>query len=331
MGLLSTLVRIVAFVGIVAVGAAAGWLLFIAYPGSAVELAGVVLLLLALPLVVRVAGNVAGSLFPEHNVGEVTVAGPITRDSGGSPLSAAPVGAAADQIVEQIDRADEDGNVEALLLKMNTPGGEIVPSEDIKLAAERFEGPTIAYATDTCASGGYEIASGCDEIWARETSIVGSIGVRGSRVNLSELAEKVGVEYEQLAAGEYKEAGAPLKEFEEHEREYLQGIIDDYYEWFVTNVAERREMAREEVEATEARVYLGEQAKAEGLVDELGTKRDLEADLEERLGEEIVIRRFEPAQGLSDRLQFAGQRLAYSFGAGITSALTGDDHEVELR
>jgi protease-4 len=331
MGLLSTLVRIVVFVVVVAVGAAAGWLVFIAYPGSALELAGIVLLLLALPLVVRTAGSVAGSLFPEYNVGEVEVTGPITRGSGGSPLSAAPVGAAADEIVEQIDRANEDGNVEALLLKMNTPGGEIVPSEDIKFAAERFEGPTIAYATDTCASGGYEIASGCDEIWARETSIVGSIGVRGSRVNLSELAEKIGVEYEQLAAGEYKEAGAPLKEFEDHEREYLQGIIDDYYEWFVTNVAERREMDREAIEATEARVYLGKQAKEEGLVDELGTKRDLEDDLEERLGEAVTIRQFEPTHGLSDRLQFGAQRLAFSFGAGIASAVTGDDHEFELR
>lgn len=331
MGLIRSLIRIAAFAVLVAAGVVAGYVLFLELPSNGLELAGVVLLLLLLPLFVRIGSNVAGSLFPAYNVGEVAVSGPITRRSGDSPLGAAPVTAAADDIVEQIDRANEDGNVEALLLKMNTPGGEIVPSEDIKLAAERFEGPTIAYATDTCASGGYEIASGCDEIWAREASIVGSIGVRGSRVNAAELADRLGIEYEEFAAGEYKEAGAPLKELAEDEREYLQGLIDDYYEWFVTNVAERREMDRAEVEATEARVYLGKEAVEEGLVDELGTRRDLEDDLERRLGEDVTIRQFEPQHGLGDRLQFSAQRLAFSVGAGITTALVGDDHEFELR
>jgi len=83
----------------------------------------------------------------------------------------------------------------------------VVPSDDIRLAAERFDGPTVAYATDVCASGGYWIASGCDELWAREGSIVGSIGVIGSRVNASALAEKVGLSYERFAAGDYKDAG----------------------------------------------------------------------------------------------------------------------------
>jgi len=111
------------------------------------------------------------------------------------------VGAEADEIVDQIERADEDSGVRALLLKLNTPGGEIVPSEDIRIAAERFDGPTIAYATDVCASGGYDIAAGCDELWAREGSIVGSIGVIGSRVNAADLADRLGLSYERLAAG----------------------------------------------------------------------------------------------------------------------------------
>ena len=91
----------------------------------------------------------------DYNIAKVTVSGPIQRTrSRRSPLSGHRT-ATADEIVEQITRADEDEAVEALLLELNTPGGEVLPSDDIRRAAADFDGPTIAYATDTCASGGY--------------------------------------------------------------------------------------------------------------------------------------------------------------------------------
>jgi hypothetical protein len=129
----------------------------------------------------------------EYNVGKVAVSGPITRKSGRpSPLSG-PGGTTADDVVEQIEAADEDEDVEALVVELNTPGGEVLPSDDIRRAAADFDGPTVAYATDTCASGGYWIASGCDELWARDASLVGSIGVVGSRPNAAGLADKLGI------------------------------------------------------------------------------------------------------------------------------------------
>jgi len=91
----------------------------------------------------------------------------------------------------------------------------VLPSDDIRRAAAEFDGPTLAYATDTCASGGYWIASGCDELWARDASLVGSIGVVGSRPNAAGLADKLGISYEQFTAGEYKDAGVPLREIED--------------------------------------------------------------------------------------------------------------------
>ena len=327
---IKTVVRAVLF-GLVAVaGLAAAWFVFLAYPSSGLELAGIVLLLLAAPLLLRTAGSIASSALPSYNVAEVAVTGPIAREAGGG-LGASPTGTGADATVQQIERANADGSVEALLVKLNTPGGEIVPSEDIKLAAERFDGPTIAYATDTCASGGYEIASGCDEIWAREGSIVGSIGVIGSRVTAAELADRLGIEYEQLTAGEYKDAGVPLKELEEHEREYLQGLIDDYYEMFVTNVAERREIDREGIEATEARVFLGSEAAERGLVDELGTRRDVVEALESRLGTEVTVQEFQPRFPLTERLSIGAERVAHAFGAGIASRFVGEDSRFRFR
>ncbi|MDS0281275.1 signal peptide peptidase SppA [Haloarcula onubensis] len=318
----------VARLGIVLLGTAAavvaGWLVFVAYPGSLTDLLGVVLVLATALVGARIASNVAGSVAPSHNVAEVAVEGPITRDGGGGGIASPPTSPGADDIVEQIESADDDRGAEALLLKLNTPGGQIVPSEDIRLAAERFDGPTVAYATDVCASGGYDIAAGCDELWAREGSIVGSIGVIGSRVNASDLADRMGLSYEQLTAGEYKDAGTPLKEFEEDEREYLQGLIDDYYDQFVETVAEGRDIDETTIRDTEARVFLGAAAHELGLVDGIGTREDVEDRLEARLGEPVTVAEFEPARGLMSRVRGGAQAVAFALGAGLTSAFDGD-------
>jgi protease-4 len=269
----------------------------------------------------------------EYNTAKVTVSGPIRRSQGRpSPLSGAG-GATADDVVEQIEAADEDEGVEALLVELNTPGGEVVPSDDIRRAAAGFDGPTVAYATDTCASGGYWIASGCDELWAREASLVGSIGVVGSRPNAKGLADKLGISYEQFTAGEYKDAGVPLKEIEEDEREYLQGIIDGYYEQFVETVSEGRDMDPEEIRETEARVYLGDDAAEMGLVDELGTEGDVEDRLAELIGAEPEVREFTPERGLAERLGVGAERVAFAAGSGVAGVFADDggDIDVEFR
>ncbi|NEU57506.1 signal peptide peptidase SppA [Halorussus sp. MSC15.2] len=316
----------VVFLGVVA-AVVLGWFLFVDVPdGNLARLVGVVLVVVAGALGARAAGRVASGMISDYDVAEVAVEGPITRDGGGSTIPPRPGGTPADDVVEQIERADEDGDAEALLLRLNTPGGEVVPSDDIRLAAERFDGPTVAYATDVCASGGYWIASGCDDIYAREGSIVGSIGVIGSRVNAKGMADKLGLEYERLAAGEYKDAGQSLKEMTEDEREYLQGIIDGYYEEFVERVTDGRELSDEQVRDTEARVYLGEDAKSIGLVDELATKREVEERLAADLGvEDVTVEEFEPERGVVERLRGGSRAVAYAFGAGVASAVAGDD------
>ncbi|MDT3435112.1 signal peptide peptidase SppA [Haloarcula sp. 1CSR25-25] len=319
---------LVAVVGIAA--AIAAWYLFVVVPDDLAELLGVLLLLVVVIVALRIGGKVAGSLLPAHNVAEVAVEGPITRDGGGG-ITSPPVGASADDIVEQIERADSDRGSAALLLKLNTPGGQIVPSEDIRIAAQEFEGPTIAYATDVCASGGYDIAAGCDELWAREGSIVGSIGVVGSRVNAKELADRLGLSYEQFTAGEYKDAGVPLKEMSEDERAYLQGIVDDYYDQFVDTVAEGREMDAETLRDTEARIFLGEEAETRGLVDRLGTRDEVEASLEQRLGESVTVKEYEPERGLAGKLRGGAQRVAFALGAGIAGVADGDIEGLSFR
>jgi protease-4 len=319
---------VTALVGLV--GLAGAWYVFVRTADSLVEFLGL-LVVTAVGLVALWAGSrVAGSLVSPYNVAEVAVEGPIARERGGG-LPSSPVGVGADEVVEQIELADADPAADALLVKLNTPGGEIVPSEDIRIAAERFDGPTVAYATDVCASGGYDIASGCDEIWARKGSLVGSIGVVGSRVNAADLAERLGLSYEGFTAGEYKDAGTPLKELRPDERAYLQGLVDDYYDQFVETVAEGRDMDPDAVEGTEARVFLGPEARERGLVDELGTRRAVVDALEDRLGEPVAVREFEPAHSLRERVSLGAQRATYAFGAGLADAFDGDADSLRFR
>ncbi|MFC6787617.1 signal peptide peptidase SppA [Halobaculum halobium] len=320
--------RSVASVGVLAaaavIAAVVGYALFVVVPGDLAELVGVVLTIAVVAVALKVAGATLASRFADYTVAEVAVDGPITRDGDASGFPPSPGSPSADEIVDQIERADADPNAEALLVKLNTPGGEIVPSEDIRLAAERFDGPTVGYATDTCASGGYAIAAGCDELWAREGSVVGSIGVIGSRPNVNELADRLGISYEQFTAGEYKDAGLPLKEVTPDERAYLQGIVDDYYDQFIEQVAAGRDMDQDEIRETEARVFLGAEAHERGLVDELGDREAVLDGLEERTGREAIVEEFTPSRGLMGRLRGSAAAVAYALGAGVAGAVARD-------
>jgi protease-4 len=311
-------VRVLVVLAVTVLVGGLGWLLFVEVPaGDGAVLAGTVLAVVVTVAGVRLGSSVAGNLFPTYNVAEVRVEGPISRTARGV-VPTGPVGASADEVVEQIERADESA-ADALLVRLNTPGGEVVPSDDIRLAVDEFEGPTVAYATDVCASGGYWIAAGCDHVVAREGSVVGSIGVIGSLVTAVDLAERLGLSYERFAAGQYKDAGNPLKDLDEDDRAYLQGIVDDYYDAFVDRVTEGRDLDAEAVRETEARVFLGPEAEERGLVDAVGTREAVTGHLEERLGESVSVRTFRPSRPLATRVG----RAAATVAAGVRAGLAG--------
>lgn len=308
---------IIIFIGSI-IAAVVGAFLFLSLPEDR-GVFGVLFTVVTIIIGARVASRLATNVVPPYNVAEVSVEGPITRDGDFGPVPGQGSATPTDAIVEQIENADEDSNAKALVMKLNTPGGEIVPSDDIRNAAMTFDGPTVAYATDTCASGGYWIASGCDELWARDTSIVGSIGVIGSRLNASDLAEELGLSYERFAAGQYKDAGTALKDIDDDERAYLQGLIDDFYDHFVERVAEGRDLDPDEIRDTEARIYVGESAHDRGLVDELGTHEDVLDRVSELIETEASEAEFEPKHGMAQRLKSGAQTIAFAFGAGISS------------
>jgi protease-4 len=321
----------IALVGIV-LAAALAVLLYAAVP----LLTDIGALEVTLGLLVFLVGSVsairmASRLVAEYDVAEVAVDDIITRDGSPQGVPVGDVGLSAEDIVEQIEKADDDDAVQALIVRLNTPGGAVVPSEDIRRAVSDFDGPTVAYAEDIAASGGYWIAAGADEFHARRGATVGSIGVNGTQLGRTGLAEKVGLEYRRFVAGDYKDTPSPWRDLSEDEEQYVEGLLDEYYEQFVETVVEGRDLDAGEVRDTEARVYLGETAADLGLVDYCGPRDDLEERLADRLDvEEITVEAFEPQRGLGDRISVGLERGARAFGAGLASAFT-EDGDVPVR
>ncbi len=166
---------------------------------------------------------------------------------------------------------------------------------------------------------------------ARDASLVGSIGVVGSRPNAAGLADKLGLSYDQFTAGEYKDAGVPLREIEDDERAYLQSIVDGYYEQFVETVSEGRDMEPEAIRETEARIYLGSDAAEIGLVDELGTETDVENRISDLIKADVETHEFEPDRSIAKRLGIGAERVAFAAGNGVANVAASDGRDIDVK
>jgi protease-4 len=167
----------------------------------------------------------------------------------------------------------EDGRVKALLLRIDSPGGTVVASEElhrqVRAIAERI--PVVAVLGQTAASGGYMVALGADRIVAREGTVTGSIGVLMQTADVSGLLRKLGVSMEQIRSVPLKAVPNPLEPLTDEGRRAVREIIEDMHAMFVAMVAERRGLdADRALRVSDGRVYTGRQALPLGLVDELG-------------------------------------------------------------
>jgi protease-4 len=185
-----------------------------------------------------------------------------------------------DRIVEQLDKAREDDEVEAVLLRIDSPGGSVTASDVIYDEIQRFKRerkvPVVAQLMGTAASGGYYVAMAADEVVAHPTTITGSIGVVFFGVNISGLMEKFGVQDQTLVTGPYKDAGSPLRPMKPQERAQLMSVLDDLYARFVAVVEQGRPaLGAERVTAlADGRIYSAPQALELGLVDRIGDIRE---------------------------------------------------------
>jgi protease-4 len=178
------------------------------------------------------------------------------------------------ELLSQIDQATSDPRIKAVVLRVNSPGGGVVASNEIYNELQELNDsgkPLVVSMGSTAASGGYYIATPADYIYANPDTFTGSLGVIIMLLNYEETLDIVGLEQVIFKSGEFKDIGSPARELSPEEEEILQEIVDQAYQGFVDVIVEGRDLPREDVlEIADGRIYTGQQALELGLIDELG-------------------------------------------------------------
>jgi protease IV len=181
-------------------------------------------------------------------------------------------------VVDELNDYAEDSSIKAIVLRIDSPGGGVVVSQEIYNAVKnaRKEGKKVVASLGTvAASGGYYVAAAADRIVANPGTLTGSIGVKMEFANIEKLLEKIGVKGIVVKAGEYKDVGSPFHDMSGPEKKILQDVIDDVHSQFVKAIAEGRHMQEAEVRTiADGRIFTGRQALDLKLVDQLGDLAD---------------------------------------------------------
>src|SRR5215475_8028024 len=238
----------------------------------------------------------------------------------GDRIAVIPVeGVITDQLAKTVNRHlkqyGDDSRVKAIILRVDSPGGGVSASQEIyrevKRVREEKKKKVVVSMASVAAPGGYYIACPADKIFANPGTVTGSIGVIAEWLNYKSLAEWAKLKPVVFKSGEFKDTGSPTRELTEAEKKYFQGMIDELYNQFVGAVTEGRhgkgeagaELTRERVvKLADGRVYTGETAKKNGLVDEIGNYEDVvkaTAKLAQIRGEPQVVTPPKQKEGLS--------------------------------
>ncbi|WP_457554443.1 signal peptide peptidase SppA [Candidatus Pyrohabitans sp.] len=253
-------------------------------------------------------------------VAVIKVSGVISMDSGEGAFAyeaTTPEGFKA-----QLDRALSDSSVKAILIEINSPGGSVVASEAIAEAIKeaKQKKPVVAWLGEIATSGGYYVASASSYIVADPGTITGSIGVISVFPEYSRLLKKLGINMTVIKAGEYKDFSTGYRPLTEEERRMVEEIIYDFYEQFIAEVAQNRNLSVEHVRSiAEGRIYSAKRASELGLVDEVGTRRVAirkAAELGGIEGEPQLVT-YERKPLLKELFGTGMERLGYGFARGL--------------
>lgn len=230
------------------------------------------------------------------------------NSSGGGLFGPKTAGSAT--VVRALDQARENDRVKAVVLRVDSPGGSSLASDDIWRAVERVkeEGkPLVVSMGGLAASGGYYVSAGADHIWAEPNTITGSIGVYSTKISASELFDNLGVHVTTLSRGRNANMMSATEPWDDVQRAKMQELIDEVYKQFKEKVRDGRGLTDDEVEeVARGRVWSGKRAVEHGLVDELGSLQDAIADARERAGippnRKVALISFSSGGGILDTL-----------------------------
>jgi protease IV len=239
---------------------------------------------------------------------------------GGDRIAVIPVEGVIDsEMAKKVNRNlkqyGEDDRVKAILLRVDSPGGGVAASEEIyrevKRVKEEKKKKIVVSMSQVAASGGYYISAPADYIYANASTVTGSIGVIAEWMNLKDLADWAKVKPVVFKSGEFKDTGNPTRDITDREKQYFQAMIDELYNQFVKVVLEGRQgrgpeekkINEERVRAlADGRVYTGETALANGLIDKVGNYQDAlryTAGIINMKGEPNVVTPVEPRESFS--------------------------------
>ncbi len=196
------------------------------------------------------------------NVGIIEVKGVITSSK---------------KVLERIKEFREDNAIKAIVVRIDSPGGAIGPSQEIyrEILKTRDKKIIVASLGSVAASGGYYIASAANKIVANPGTITGSIGVIMEYANIREILDKIGLSPVVIKSGEYKDMGSPVRELTENEKALMQDLVDELHVQFVNDAARGRGLSRDHVAGlADGRIYTGQSALELELVDRMGNFED---------------------------------------------------------
>ncbi len=183
----------------------------------------------------------------------------------------------AKETIRQLRRFREDENIRAIVLRVDSPGGVVGPSQEIyrEVAKTRQVKKVVASMGAVAASGGYYVVASADGIIANPGTITGSIGVIMEYTNFKELFSKIGLAPVVIKSGTFKDTGSPVRDITPEEEKYLQAFVQELHEQFVAAIAAGRKMKLDTVrKLADGRIYTGADAKSLGLVDRIGNLED---------------------------------------------------------
>lgn len=238
-----------------------------------------------LKLIKLMSGGSSRSSSSGKKIAVVYAVGAITTGDSQTDLFGNTSTMGSNTIIEALRKAADDEDVAAIVLRINSPGGSAIASDLMWSQIQAIDKPIVASMGDVAASGGYYIAMGTDKILAEPTTVTGSIGVVGGKMALSGLYDKVGVTIDTISRGANSTLFSSTNKFSKSEREVVLKMMADTYEQFTSKAAEGREMPVAQLKKlASGKVYSGRQAKANGLVDQLGTLHDAIAEAKSLAG-----------------------------------------------